>query len=196
LSWSQTGERKIFGPDFVTEAENKVKVIQANLKAAQSRQKSYADKRRKPLQFEIGDHVYLRVSPTKGVQRFGLKRKLAPRYIGPFEILEICRPVAYRIRLPSRLAVVHDVFHISQLKKCVNVPEEIIEQQDLEVEPDLSYVEHPIKILDSKERSTRRAKVKMYKIQWNHHTKEEATWETEHYLQQNFPDFLRTNPGT
>ena len=97
LSWSQTGERKIFGPDLVIEAENKVKVIQENLKAAQSRQNSYADKRRKSLQFEVGDHVYLRVSPTKGVQRFGLKGKLAPRYIGPFEILEICGPVAYRI---------------------------------------------------------------------------------------------------
>jgi len=97
LSWSQTGERKIFGPDLVIEAENKVKVIQENLKAAQSRQNSYADKRRKSLQFEVGDHIYLRVSPTKGVQRFGLKGKLAPRYIGPFEILEICGPVAYRI---------------------------------------------------------------------------------------------------
>ena len=90
------------------------------------------------MQFEVGDHVYLWVSPTKGVQRFGLKGKLAPRYIGPFEILEICGPVAYRIQLPSRLAAIHDVFHISQLKKCVRVPEEIVEQQDLEVEPDLS----------------------------------------------------------
>jgi len=175
LSWSQTGERKIFGPDLVTEVENKVKVIQANLKAAQSRQKSYADKRRKPLQFEVGDHVYLRVSPTKGVQRFGLKGKLAPRYIGPFDILEICGPATYRIRLPFWLAVVHDVFHISQLKKCVKVPEEIIEQHDLEVELDLSYVEYPMKIPDSKERSTRREKVRMYKIHWNHHTEEEAT---------------------
>ena len=148
------------------------------------------------MQFEDGDHVYLRVSPTKGVQRFGLKGKLAPCYIGPFVILEICGPVAYRIRLSSRLEAVHDVFHISQLKKCVKVPEEIIKQHDLEVESDLSYVEYPMKILDSKERSTRREKVRMYKIQWNHHTKEEATWETEHYLQQNFPDFLRTNPGT
>ena len=113
LSWSQTRERKIFGLDLVTEAENKVKTIQANLKVAQSRQKSYADKRRKPLQFEVGDHIYLRVSPTKGVQRFGIKGKLAPRYIGPFEILEICGPVAYRIQLPSQLAVVHVVFHIS-----------------------------------------------------------------------------------
>ena len=104
--------------------------------------------------------------------------------------------MAYRIRLPSRLAAVHDVFHVSQLKKCVKVPEEILEQQDLEIESNLSYVECPMKILNSKERSTRREKVKMYKIQWNHHTEEEATWETEHYLQQNFPDFLRTNLGT
>ena len=138
----------------------------------------------------------MRVSPAKGVQRFGLKGKLAPRYIGPFEILEICGLVAYRIRLPSRLAAVHNVFHVSQLKTCVKILEEIIEQQNLEVELDLSYVEYPMKILDSKERNTRREKVRMYKIQWNHHTEEEATWETEHYLQRNFPDFLRTNPGT
>ena len=138
-------------------------------------------------------HAFSRVSY---VQRFGLKGKLAPRYIGPFEIIETCGLVAYWIRLPSRLVAVHDVFHISQLKKCVKIPEETIEQQDLEVEPDLSYVEYPMKILDSKERSTRREKVKMYKIQWNHHTEEEATWETEHFLQQNFPDFLRMNPGT
>ena len=104
--------------------------------------------------------------------------------------------MAYQIRLPSRLAAVHDVFHISQLKKCVRVHEEVVEQQNLEIESDLSYVEHPTKILDTKERSTRRAKVTMYKIQWNNHTEEEATWETEHYLQQNFPDFLRINLGT
>ena len=91
--------------------------------------------------------------------------------------------MAYRIRLPSWLAAVHDVFHISQLKKCVKTPEEIIKQQDLEVELDLSYVEYPMKILDSKERSTKREKIKMYKIQWEHHTEEETTWKTEHYLQ-------------
>jgi hypothetical protein len=101
LSWSETGERQIFGPNLVTQAKDKVKLIQANLKAAQSRQKSYADQRRKPLQFQVGDYVYLRVSPTKGVQRFGIKGKLAPRYIGPFEITETCGSVAYRIRLPS-----------------------------------------------------------------------------------------------
>jgi hypothetical protein len=117
LSWSETGERQIFGPDLVTEAEDKVKLIQTNLKAAQSRQKSYVDQRRKPLQFQVGDYVYLRASPTKGVQRFGIKGKLAPRYIRPFEITKACGPVAYRIRLPSQLAAIHDVFYISQLKK-------------------------------------------------------------------------------
>jgi hypothetical protein len=182
LSWSETGEHKIFGPDLVVEAEDKVKIIQANLKIAQSRQKSYADKRRKPLQFQAGDFVYLRVSPTKGVQRFGIKGKLAPRYVGPFEILKVCGPVAYKIRLPSQLAAIHDVFHVSQLKKCIKVPTEIIETTAIEIEPDLSYTEQPIQILDTKERVTRRKTVKMYKILWDHHTEEEATWETESYL--------------
>ena len=106
----------------------------------------------------------MRVSPTRGVQRFGIKGKLAPRYIGPFEIIEICGPVAYRIRLPSQLAAIHDVFHVSQLWKCTRVPIEILEPQDIEFESDLSYTEYPIKVLDTKERSTRRKKIKMYKI--------------------------------
>jgi hypothetical protein len=164
LSWSETGERQIFGPDLVTKAEDKVKLIQTNLKAAQSRQKSYADRRRKPLQFQVGDYVYLRVSPTKGVQRFGIKGKLARRCIGPFEITEACGLAAYRLCLPTQLAAIHDVFHISQLKKCIKVPTEIIEQQAIKIKPDLSYIEQPLQILDTKERSTRRKKIKMYKI--------------------------------
>jgi len=190
LNWSQAGERVLFGPELVIEAEEKVKVIQTNLKAAQSRQKSYFDKRRKPLQFEVGDHVYLRVSPIRGVQRFGVKGKLAPRYIGPYEVVEKCGPMAYRLRLPLHLAAIHDVFRVSQLKKCIRVSSETIDQHDISVEPDLSYVEHPLKILDQKERRTRCTTVKMYRVQWAHHTEEEATWETEHYLNHNFPGFL------
>ena len=170
-------------------------MIQENLRAAQSRQKSYFDKRRKPLQFSVGDHVYLRVSPTKGAQRFGIKGKLAPRYIGPYEIIKECGPVAYRLRLSSQLAAIHNVFHVSQLKKCVRVPTEIIEQQEIVVEPDLSYDEHPTKILYQKE-STRQKVIKMYKIQWNHHTEEEATWETENYLNQHYPGFLESTSST
>jgi hypothetical protein len=126
------------------------------------------------LQFQVGDYVHLRVSPTKGVQRFGIKGKLAPRYVGPFEIIEAFGPVAYRIHPPSQLAAIHDVFHISQLKKCIKVPTEILEPQAIKIEPDLSYAEQPIQILDTKERITRRKKIKMYKILWDHHTEEEV----------------------
>jgi hypothetical protein len=194
LSWSQTGERKIFGPDLVTEAEEKVKTIQSNLKAAQSRQKSYADKRRKALQFKVGDFIYLRVSPTQGIQRFGIKGQLAPRYVGPFEILETCGPVAYRLQLPPQLAAIHDVFHVSQIRKCIKTPTEIVNLETIKIESNLSYTKHPIRILDTKERSIRRETIRMFKIQWNHHPEEEATWKTESYLQRNFPDFLRANP--
>jgi hypothetical protein len=108
--------------------------------------------------------MYLRVSPTRGIQRFGVKGKLAPRYIGPFEIIEVCGPVAYRLQLPPQLAAIHDIFHISQLRKCVKIPTKIIDSQSIEIQPDLSYTEHPIKVLDTKERSTRRETIRMFKI--------------------------------
>ncbi|WVZ84340.1 hypothetical protein U9M48_031381 [Paspalum notatum var. saurae] len=170
LNWSE--------PDLVTQAEEQVKFIHDNLKRAQSRQKSYSDKRRRPLVFEKDDHVYHRVSPMKGVHRFGVKGKLAPRYVGPFKITEQCGPVAYRLELPSHLAV-HDVFHVSQLKKCLRVLEEI--------QPNLTYEEKPIKILDQKQRSTRRRTINFYKVQWSNHSEEEATWEQEEFLQAKYP---------
>jgi hypothetical protein len=196
LNWSQTGEREIFGPDLVLEAEEKVRVIKKNLEAAQARQKSYHDKRRKPLQFEVGDHVYLKVSPTKGVQRFGIKGKLAPRYIGPYEIKETCGPVAYQLKLPPHMLAIHDVFHVSQLRKCVHLSTEVLHEPKLEIKPDLSYQEHPVKVLDQKERSTRARSIRMYKIQWSNHTEEEATWETEDFIRSRFPDFLPKRVGT
>ncbi|WVZ86315.1 hypothetical protein U9M48_033116 [Paspalum notatum var. saurae] len=135
----EPGERVTFGPDLVTQAEEQVRFIRENLKRARSRQKSYSDRRRRPLVFKEGDHVYLRVSPMKGVHRFGVKGKLAPRYVGPFKISEKCGPVAYRLELPPRLAAVHDIFHVSQLKKCLRVPEEEIDTSQVQIEPDLTY---------------------------------------------------------
>jgi hypothetical protein len=166
------------------------------LEAAQAKQKSYHDKRRKPLQFEVGDHVYVKVSPTKGVQRFGIKGKLAPRYIGPFEIKETCGPVAYQLKLPSHMSEIHDVFHVSQLRKCVRLTTEVLPEPELEIEPNLSYQEHPFKVLDQKERSTRARSIQMYKIQWSNHSEEEATWETEDFLHYRFPDSLPKGIGT
>jgi hypothetical protein len=166
LNWSQAGERTLFGPKLVQEAEEKVSVIRENLRAAQMRQKSYHDKAKAPREFEVGNYVYLKVSPTKGVQRFRVRGKLAPRYIGPYEVTEKFGTVAYRIQLPDQLSAVHDVFHASQLKKCEQVPEaQIIEETNAETEPDLSLAEYPMRVLDHKERQTRRQKVKMYKIQ-------------------------------
>jgi hypothetical protein len=166
LNWSQAGERTLFGPKLVQEAEEKVGVIRENLRADQMRQKNYHDKAKAPREFEVGNYVYLKVSPTKGVQRFGVKGKLAPRYIGPYEVTEKFGTVAYHIRLPDWLSAVHDVFHVSQLKKCEQILEaQIIEETNAEIEPDLSLVEYPMRILDQKERQTRRQRVKIYKIQ-------------------------------
>ncbi|WVZ93331.1 hypothetical protein U9M48_039318 [Paspalum notatum var. saurae] len=183
LNWSELDERVTFGPDLVTQAEEQVKYIHENLRRAQSRQKSYSDRRRRPLVFQKDDHVYLRVSPTKGVHRFGVKGKLAPRYVGPFKIIEQCGPVAYRLELPSHLAAVHDVFHVSQLKKCLRV----VDTSQIQIEPDLTYEEKPVKVLDQKQRSTRRKAVNFYKVHWSNHSEEEATWETEEYLQTKYP---------
>jgi hypothetical protein len=138
----------LFGPKLVQEAEEKVSVIRENLRAAQMRQKSYHDKAKAPREFEVGNYIYLKLSPTKGVQRFGVKGKIAPRYIGPYEVTEKFGMVAYR--LPDRLSAVHDVFHVSQLKKCEQIPEaQIIDETNAEIEPDLSLAEYPMRVLVS-----------------------------------------------
>jgi hypothetical protein len=127
LNWSELEERWFFRPDLVKEMEEKVQCIWHNLREAQARKKNYADKRRRPLIFQVGDHVYLKVSPMKGDNRFGVKGKLAPWYIGLFPVLEWCGYVAYRLRLPKSLSAVHNVFHISQLKKCLWVPDQTMD---------------------------------------------------------------------
>ncbi|WVZ89435.1 hypothetical protein U9M48_035844 [Paspalum notatum var. saurae] len=135
--------RPVFGPDIIQDAEQQLRIVQENLKVAQS--------------------------------RFNMKGKLAPRYIGPFKILEKKGEVAYRLELPPSLLGVHDVFHVSQLKKCLRVPEEQASLEGLEVQEDLTYAEHLVKILDKSERTTRNKRIKMCRVQWSHHTKAEAT---------------------
>ena len=124
--WDEVGDRQLFGPNVIKESEENVKLIRDRLKVAQSRQKSYADSKRKEVVYEIGDRAYLRVSPLGGVKRFGVKGKLAPRFVGPYRVLERMGEVAYKLELPEGLSGVHDVFHVSQLKKChaemANIP--------------------------------------------------------------------------
>jgi len=188
LNWSESGERPFFGPDLVNEAEAKVRKIQEHLRVAQSRQKSYADRRRRTLCFKIGDFVYLKVSPLRGTQRFQVRGKLAPRYIGPFRIVATRGEVAYELDLPSSLSNVHKVFHVSQLKKCLRVPSHAIATDDLDLQPDLSYVEYPLRILDEAERKLRNRSIKFVKVQWNNHSVDEATWEREDKLREDYPE--------
>jgi hypothetical protein len=119
LFWNEPGENQVFVPDILREAERQVQMVRENLKLAQSRQKSYADNRRRELRFHVGDYVYLKVSPMRGLCHFKIRGKLAPRYIGPFKILEQRGEVAYQLKLPPQLSDVHDVFHVSQLRKCL-----------------------------------------------------------------------------
>ena len=132
----------------------------------------------------------------KGVQRFGIKGKLAPRYIRPFPIIEQCGPVAYHLELPAQLSAVHNIFHVSQLRKCLRVPEKVIDIEKLQLEPDLVYPEQPIKIVDFKTRVTRNQNSKFYKVQWSNHSEREATWETEDFVRSKCPELLQMYQGT
>ncbi|KAK1609036.1 hypothetical protein QYE76_032709 [Lolium multiflorum] len=197
LNWSEVGESQVFGPDVLREAEEKVHKIREYLKTAQSRQKSYADKRRREMTFEIGDFVYLKVSPLKGMQRFQLKGKLAPRYVGPFKVLSRRGEVSYQLELPEEMAAVHNVFHISLLRKCLEVPEKTevfknIDHRSVDINTDLTYREVPIRILEEAYRTTRTRSIKFLKIQWSNHTEDEATWEREEDMKKEYPDLFST----
>jgi hypothetical protein len=155
----------VFGLKILQEVEKQVLIVRENLKTSQSRQKRYDDNRRRELTFEVGDFVYLKVSPVRGMRRYKVKGKLSPRYIGPFKILERKGEVAYQLELPDRLSDVHDVFHVSQLKKCLRVPEEQLPMEELNVNEDLTYYEYLVRILETSRRITRSKVINMCKVQ-------------------------------
>ncbi|GJV78463.1 putative reverse transcriptase domain-containing protein, partial [Tanacetum coccineum] len=153
--------------DIATYVSECLTCAKEKLKAARDRQKIYADKRRKPLEFEVGDRVLLRVSPWKGVVRFGKKGKLALRYVGPFEILERIGLVAYRLRLPEELNSVHDTFHVSNLKKCLADASLHVSLDEIKVDKTLRFIEEPVEIMDRKIKSLKRSKISLVKVRWN-----------------------------
>jgi hypothetical protein len=189
LFWNELGENQIFGPDILREAERQVQMVRENLKLAQSRQKCYVNNRRRELRFHVSDYVYLKVSPMRGLRRFKIRGKLAPRYIRPFKILERRGLVAYQLELPPQLLDVHDVFHVSQLRKCLRVSKEQMPLEELEVGEDLTYQEYLVKILNTSEKVTRNNRYQMCKVQWSNHTEEEATWEKDHF-KAGFPEIF------
>ena len=169
MLWDEVGDRHWFGPDLIKDSEEKVKLIRDRLKIAQSRQKSYADSKRKETTYKVGDRAYLRVSPLRGVKRFGVKGKLAPRFVGPYRVLERMGEVAYKLELPEGLSGVHDVFHVSQLKKChaemAEIPlRDTVPLEAIQLDSDLKYEEKPVKILEFASRVTCNKVIKFCKV--------------------------------
>ncbi|GJY71443.1 putative reverse transcriptase domain-containing protein [Tanacetum coccineum] len=188
--WAEIGDSGLIGPELVQETTDKVVVIRDRLKAARDRQKSYADNRRKPLEFQVGDHVMLKVSPWKGVVRFGKKGKLAPRFVGPFEILERIGPVAYRLRLPEELSSVHDTFHVSNLKKCLADANLHVLLDEIKVDKTLRFVEEPLEIMDREVKTLKRSKIPIVKVRWNSKRGPEFTWEREDHMKDKYPQLF------
>nr|XP_008391446.1 uncharacterized protein LOC103453662 [Malus domestica] len=187
LYWTEAGERPLVGPELVDTINANIQLIKANLKVAQDRQKSIADKHSKDREFTVGDFVFLKLSPWKGVVRFGKQGKLSHRYVGPYQIIERIGAVAYKLELPPELSLIHNVFHVSMLRKYVPDPSHIIQIEPLEVNPDASYVEEPVAILDRPDKVLRNKVIPLVKVLWRNHAVEEATWETEELMQNQYP---------
>ena len=191
LGWFEVGDYPLLGPDMVQDAVRKVGLVRDRMRAAQSRQKSYADNRRRELEFGVGDHVFLKISPFKGVMRFGKRGKLSPRYIGPFEILRRHGAAAYELALPSKLSGVHPVFHVPMLRKYLSDESHVLHPQAIEVDFQMSYVEEPIAVVDRQVRKLCSKEIPSVKVIWNHHGENEATWELEEDMRRSYPQLFQ-----
>ncbi|GJT65124.1 putative reverse transcriptase domain-containing protein [Tanacetum coccineum] len=187
IMWPEIGEGLLIGLELVQETTEKISQIKDRLKVVRDHQKSYADKRRKPLEFSVGDYVLLKVSPWKGVVRFGKKGKLAPRFVGPFEIIEKVGPVAYRLDLPEELDVVHDTFHVSNLKKCLADPTLQVPLDEIQVDARLNFVEESVEILEREFKKLKRSRIAIIKVRWNSKRGPEFTWEREDQMKLKYP---------
>ena len=195
LCWTEVEDSSIPDPDLVRVTSEKVSLIRQRLLTAQSRQKSYADVRRRPLEFEVGDHVFLKVMPKRGVVKFGKRGKLLPWFIGPFEILERIGTVAYRLALPHSMLGVHEVFHVSMLRKYTPDPAHVVDWGQIEVDTDGTFEEGPKCILGSRDQVLRRKTVRLVRLLWRHYGVEELTWEREDTMWATNP-FLFRDEGT
>ena len=162
---------------------------------AQSRKKSYADVRRRPLEFKVGDHVFLKVMPKRGMVRFGKRGKLSPRFIGPFEIFARVSIVAYRLALPPSLSGVHEVFHVSMLRRYTPDLAHVVDLGEIEVDMNGTFEEGPVCIMDSRDQVLRRNTVRLVRVLWQHRGVEESTWEREDTMRATYP-FLFRDEGT
>ncbi|GJR84333.1 hypothetical protein Tco_0155118 [Tanacetum coccineum] len=177
-------------PEIIHETTKKIVQIQQRLQAVRNRQRSYANVRRKPLEFQVGDHVMLKVSPRKGVIRFGKRGKLNLWYIGPFKILKRVGPVAYTLVLPKELSNVYSTFHVSNLKKCIYDESLVIPMKELRLDDKLNFVEEPVEIMDREVKQLRQSRIPIVKVRWNSKIGPEFTWEREDQIRAKYPHLI------
>ncbi|GKB23908.1 putative reverse transcriptase domain-containing protein [Tanacetum coccineum] len=187
VCWAEVGEVQLTGPEIVQEMTKKVIQIKQRIQAARDRRKSYADLKRKPMEFQVGDRVMLKVSPWKGVVHFGKRGKLNPRYVGPFKVLEKVRAVAYKLELPQELSRVHDTFHVSNLKKCYADEPLAIPLDGLHIDDKLHFIEEPVEIMDREVKRLKQSSIPIVKVRWNSKRGPEFTWEREDQFRKKYP---------
>ncbi|GJR14767.1 putative reverse transcriptase domain-containing protein [Tanacetum coccineum] len=190
VCWAEVGEAQLTGPELIQETTEKIVLIKQRMQAAQDRQKSYADRKRKPMEFKVGDRVMLKVSPWKGVVRFGKRGKLNPRYVGPFKILAKVGKVAYRLELPQELSRVHHTFHVSNLKKCYADEPLVMPLEGIHVDDKLQFVEEPVEIMEREIKRLKRSRIPLVKVRWNSRRGPEFTWEREDSFKQKYPQLF------
>jgi len=190
LCWFESGESVVLGPYIVQQTTEKVKLIQEKMKASQSRQKSYHDKRRKDLEFQEGDHVFLRVTPVTGVGRALKSKKLTPRFIGPYQISERIGTTTYKVSLPPHLSNLHDVFHVSQLRKYVSDPSHVIPRDDVQVRDNLTVETILVRIEGREVKKLRGKEIPLVKVVWGGATCESLRWELESKMLESYPELF------
>ncbi|GKC66846.1 putative reverse transcriptase domain-containing protein [Tanacetum coccineum] len=197
VCWTKVGEAQILGPELIQETTEKIIQIKQRMQAARDRQKSYADLKRKPMEFQVGDKVMLKVLPWKGVVRFGKRGKLNPRYVGPFKVLEKVGEVAYKLELPEELSRVHNTFHVSNLKKCHADEPLAVPLDGLHLDDKLHFVEEPLEIVGRKVKRLKRSRIPLVKVRWNSKRGPEFTWEREDQFKKKYPHlFTKTTPSS
>ncbi|GJZ15253.1 putative reverse transcriptase domain-containing protein [Tanacetum coccineum] len=197
VCWAEVGDAQLTGPAIIHETTEKIVQIKSRIQAARDRQKSYANIRRKPLEFQVGDRVMLKVSPWKGVVRFGKRGKLNPRYVGPFKVIKRVGTVAYKLELPQQLSRVHNTFHVSNLKKCLSDESLVIPLEELHVDDKLHFVEEPVEVVDREIKQLKRSRIPIIKVRWNSKRGPEFTWERKDQFKQKYPHlFTKTAPSS
>ncbi|GKB81427.1 hypothetical protein Tco_0948322 [Tanacetum coccineum] len=185
--WAEVEDVQLTGLEIIHETTEKIVQTRQCLQAVRDRQRSYANVRRKPLEFQIGDRVMIKVSPHKGVIRFGKQKKLNPWYIRPFKILKMVGPVAYTLELPEELSNVHSTFYVSNLKKCLSDESLVILMKELQLDDKLNFVEEPIEIMDREVNQPRQSRIPIVKVRWNSKRGPEFTWEREDQICAKYP---------